>query len=96
MRLGGGTVGGLVGVQQLRDEAHRFGITFHRKKRDQGTLKTELEQIEGVGKTSADKLLRHFKSVKRIREASEAELAAVINKKQVQALLQYFNSSDNA
>jgi excinuclease ABC subunit C len=81
-------------IQQLRDEAHRFGITFHRKKRDQGTLKTELEEIEGIGKTTADKLLRHFKSVKKIREAEEMELAKVLNKTQVKTLLEYFNSQD--
>jgi len=79
-------------IQQLRDEAHRFGITFHRKKRDQGTLKTELESIAGIGKTTADKLLRQFKSVKRIKEASEQELAQVLNKGQVKTLLDYFNS----
>jgi excinuclease ABC subunit C len=77
-------------IQQLRDEAHRFGITFHRKKRDQGTLKTELEQIPGIGKTTADKLLRHFKSVKKIKEAEEAELEKVLNKTQVKTLLNYF------
>jgi len=79
-------------IQQLRDEAHRFGITFHRKKRDQGTLKTELESIPGIGKTTADKLLRQFKSVKRIKEASEAELTQVLNKAQVKTLLDYFSS----
>jgi len=78
-------------IQQLRDEAHRFGITFHRKKRDQGTLKTELESIAGIGKTTADKLLRHFKSVKKIKEAEEQELAEVLNKTQVKTLLEYFN-----
>ena len=77
-------------IQQLRDEAHRFGITFHRKKRDQGTLKTELEEIPGIGKTTADKLLRQFKSVKKIKDATEAELAEVLNKKQVQTLLSHF------
>jgi len=77
-------------IQQLRDEAHRFGITFHRKKRDQGTLKTELEQIPGIGKTTADKLLRQFKSVKKIKEAQEEELAKVLNKAQVKTLLEYF------
>ncbi|MFP5080593.1 excinuclease ABC subunit UvrC [Pedobacter sp. JCM 36344] len=81
-------------IQQLRDEAHRFGITFHRKKRDQGTLKTELEQIPGIGKNTADKLLRHFKSVKKIREANEEELATLLNKSQVKALLTYFSSED--
>jgi excinuclease ABC subunit C len=78
-------------IQQLRDEAHRFGITFHRKKRDQGTLKTELEMVAGIGKTTADKLLRHFKSVKKIREATEDELSAVLNKTQVKTLVEYFN-----
>lgn len=77
-------------IQQLRDEAHRFGITFHRKKRDQGTLKTELEQVPGIGKTTADKLLRHFKSVKKIKEASESELSTILTKKQVQTLLTHF------
>lgn len=81
-------------IQQLRDEAHRFGITFHRKKRDQGTLKTELETIPGIGKTTADKLLRQFKSVKKIREATEAELEKVLNKAQVKALLAYFGPKD--
>lgn len=77
-------------IQHLRDEAHRFGITFHRKKRDQGTLKTELELIEGIGKTSAQKLLSHFRSVKKIKEAAENELLAVVNKKQAQAILSFF------
>jgi len=77
-------------IQQLRDEAHRFGITFHRKKRDQGTLKTELEDIPGIGKTTADKLLRQFKSVKKIREATETELEKVLNKAQVKTLLTHF------
>ena len=78
-------------IQQLRDEAHRFGITFHRKKRDQGTLKTELEAVAGIGKTSADKLLRQFKSVKKIKEATEDELLSVLNKTQVKTLIEYFN-----
>ncbi len=79
-------------IQQLRDEAHRFGITFHRKKRDQGTLKTQLEAISGIGKTTADNLLRQFKSVKRIKEASESELAQVVNKAQLKTLLDYFRA----
>jgi excinuclease ABC subunit C len=77
-------------IQQLRDEAHRFGITFHRKKRDQGTLQTELELIEGIGKTTSQKLLKHFKSVKKVKEASEKDLLAVINTKQTQSLMNYF------
>ncbi len=77
-------------IQYLRDEAHRFGITFHRKKRDKGTLATELELITGIGKTTAEKLLKYFKSVKKIREASEELLMEVVNTKQAKAILEYF------
>jgi excinuclease ABC subunit C len=77
-------------IQQLRDEAHRFGITFHRKKRDKGTLVTELELIEGIGKTSAEKLLKYFKSVKKVRQATAEELLEVVNTKQANAILSYF------
>jgi excinuclease ABC subunit C len=79
-------------IQQLRDEAHRFGITFHRKKRDKGTLATELELIEGIGKTSADKLLNYFRSVKKIREATIEQLQGVVNAKQAAAIREYFGS----
>lgn len=77
-------------IQQLRDEAHRFGITAHRKKRDKGTLATELELVPGVGRLSAEKLLKYFKSVKKIREATVEELQEVVNMKQAQAVKQYF------
>lgn len=77
-------------IQQLRDEAHRFGITFHRKKRDQGTLVTELDLIDGIGKTTSAKLLKYFRSVKKIREAKEEELLEVVNTKQAKAILAYF------
>ncbi len=80
-------------IQHLRDEAHRFGITFHRKKRDKGTLATELELIEGIGKTTAEKLLKYFKSVKKIREANEDTLMEVVNLKQAKAILDYFNGN---
>src|ERR1700759_1334609 len=77
-------------IQQLRDEAHRFGITFHRKKRDKGTLVTELDLIDGIGKTTSGKLLKYFKSVKKIREATEEDLLEVVNTKQAKAILEYF------
>jgi len=80
-------------IQQLRDEAHRFGITAHRKKRDKGTLVTELELIPGIGKTSADKLLKFFRSVKKIKEATEEELLEVVNLKQAKAVFEYFSKS---
>jgi len=81
-------------IQQLRDEAHRFGITFHRKKRDKSTLKTELEEIKGIGKTTANKLLVHFKSVKKIKESNESELMQILNKKQIISLLAYFTKKE--
>lgn len=79
-------------IQQLRDEAHRFGITFHRNKRSKATLVTELEKISGIGKVSADKLLRHFKSVKNIQNATEKDLLKILNIKQIKALQTYFES----
>jgi len=81
-------------IQQLRDEAHRFGITAHRKKRDKGTLATELELIPGVGRLSAEKLLKYFKSVKKIKEATQVELQEVVNLKQAQAVLSYFKADE--
>ncbi|WP_295654348.1 excinuclease ABC subunit UvrC [uncultured Mucilaginibacter sp.] len=81
-------------IQNLRDEAHRFGITFHRKKRDKGTLATELELIDGIGKTSAEKLLKYFKSVKKIKEATAEELEEVVNKKQAMAITGYFKKPE--
>lgn len=78
-------------IQHLRDEAHRFGITFHRNQRSRKTFQTELEQIAGIGKTSAEKLLIAFKSVKKIKEASKEELMKVINLKQAEAVFDYFN-----
>ena len=77
-------------IQQLRDEAHRFGITFHRNQRDKGTLVTELDLIDGIGKTTSGKLLKYFKSVKKIREATEEELREVVNTKQAKAIIAYF------
>jgi excinuclease ABC subunit C len=80
-------------IQQLRDEAHRFGITAHRKKRDKATLVTELHIIPGIGKVTGDKLLKYFKSVKKIKEVSEDELMEVVNLKQAKAIRAYFADS---
>ncbi|MBR6758632.1 MAG: excinuclease ABC subunit UvrC [Bacteroidaceae bacterium] len=65
-------------IQHLRDEAHRFGITHHRNRRSKGQVTSILDSIKGVGQQSRDALLHHFKSVKRIREASTEEIAEVI------------------
>ncbi|MBY0434197.1 MAG: excinuclease ABC subunit UvrC [Cyclobacteriaceae bacterium] len=69
---------GLLLIQQIRDEAHRFAITFHRLKRSKGTIFTELEGIDGIGKKTTDQLLKHFKSIKKIRAASLDELKEVV------------------
>ncbi len=65
-------------IQQLRDEAHRFGITHHRKRLEKGTIKTELTEIEGIGKSTTQKLLLAFKSVKNIRLATPEALEKVV------------------
>lgn len=65
-------------VQHLRDEAHRFGITHHRDRRSKSQVTSELDGIKGIGEKTATLLLRHFKSVKRLREAREDEIAALV------------------
>lgn len=67
-------------VQQLRNEAHRFAISFHRLKRKKSTLRSELSDIKGVGKLTEEKLLRHFHSVKKISLASIEQIAEVVGK----------------
>ncbi len=80
-------------IQHLRDEAHRFGITFHRKQRSLKTFRTELENIPGIGRTTAEKLLKAFRSVKKIQEATPEQLREVLNEKQVNAVKDYFVST---
>ncbi|WP_353125053.1 excinuclease ABC subunit UvrC [Parapedobacter pyrenivorans] len=80
-------------IQHLRDEAHRFGITFHRKQRSLKTFRTELENIPGIGRTTAEKLLKLFRSVKKIRDADPDELRQVLNERQINALKAYFAST---
>jgi excinuclease ABC subunit C len=71
---------GLMLLQQVRDEAHRFAITFHRQKRSKATIKTGIEDLKGIGKSTADKLLKHFKSVKKIQEAPFEELEKLVGR----------------
>ena len=68
-------------IQRIRDEAHRFAITFHRQKRSNSTFVTEIENIAGIGKKTADKLLAHFKSVKKIKKADLDELTKIAGEK---------------
>ena len=65
-------------IQKLRDEAHRFGITHHRNKRSKSQVRSALDDIKGIGPKTRTLLLKHFKSVKRIKEASEEEIAMVV------------------
>lgn len=81
-------------IQHLRDEAHRFGITFHRKQRSRNTFKTVLTEIPGIGKTTAEKLLTKYRSVAKIKETAPEELADLLNKKQLNALLSYFQEEE--
>ena len=78
-------------LMQIRDEAHRFGITFHRSLRSKGQIGSQLAVIEGVGEATSAKLLSRFKSVKRIREASLEDLEAVVGKALAAKVYNYFN-----
>lgn len=80
-------------IQQIRDEAHRFGITHHRNKRSRATFKTELGDIKGISEISADKLLLELKSVKNIKAASLEELEKVVGKSKATIVFNYFNAS---
>jgi excinuclease ABC subunit C len=77
-------------IQQLRDEVHRFGITHHRNKRSKGVIKTELSEIKGIGENTSDTLLRHFRSVKKIKEAKLDELSAVVGVAKAKIVFDYF------
>lgn len=81
-------------VQHMRDEAHRFGITFHRDKRSKSQIVSELDSIKGVGPKTAEALLRHFKSVKRIRQASLDEIAAVVGMAKARVITEGFAQND--
>ena len=78
-------------IQQLRNEAHRFGITFHRKKRSKAAIDTELLGIDGVGEKTAEDLLKKFRSVKRIREASLEELTEVVGTSKASKIFKAFH-----
>jgi excinuclease ABC subunit C len=80
-------------IRRIRDEVHRFGITFHRQKRSKGTFKNELETIRGIGKNTADALLKEFKSVKRIRELAEEELINAVGVSKAKIIREHFMKS---
>jgi excinuclease ABC subunit C len=73
-------------IQRIRDEAHRFAITFHRKKRSNAALRSELEDIKGIGRKTALSLLKNFKSIKNIREAPEEEIVKLVGSSKAKVL----------
>ncbi len=77
-------------IQQLRNEAHRFGITHHRNKRSKSALVNELEQISGVGKQTVVSLLRHFKSAKRVSQATNDDLEKVVGKARAAKIYSFY------
>ena len=77
-------------IRRIRDEVHRFGITFHRNLRSTGSLKNELENIEGIGKNTIELLLKQFKSVKKIKEKTLEELTAAIGQSKANFIVNYF------
>lgn len=78
-------------IQRLRDEAHRFGITFHRNKRSKSAIDSELEDIKGIGNKTALELLRNFRSLKRVKEASLQDLSETIGASKAMLVHQYYN-----
>jgi excinuclease ABC subunit C len=77
-------------IQQLRDEAHRFGITHHRNRRSKGSLGTELTQIKGIGEETAKILLKHFKSIKNLRIQAKETIESVVGKSKAEIIEKHF------
>lgn len=78
-------------IKRIRDEVHRFGITFHRKTRSEGTIKNELETIPGIGEKTASDLLKKFRSVKKVKEASMENLSDVVGPAKAKMVYDYFH-----
>ncbi len=83
-------------IQRARDEAHRFGITFHRNKRSKSAIDTELQSIKGIGEKTAVELLKRFRSISKIAQLSESELAEVIGHAKAKLVFAYFQSQNNS
>ncbi len=82
-------------IRSIRDEVHRFGIGFHRKQRSKGTFKNELQNINGIGKATADSLLKEFKSVNKIKEATQNQIAALIGASKATTIHEHFHGKNN-
>jgi excinuclease ABC subunit C len=82
-------------IQQLRNEAHRFGITHHRDKRSKSALQNSLETIPGIGEKTMITLLKHFKSVKRLSQASESEISSVVGVSKAKKITDFYKTNQN-
>ncbi|MBQ0740099.1 excinuclease ABC subunit C, partial [Aquimarina celericrescens] len=82
-------------IQQLRNEAHRFGITFHRNKRSKSAIGTELEQIAGIGEKTSIELLQHFRSITKVKKASLKELEDVIGISKANLVYKFYHNDQN-
>ena len=80
-------------LQQIRDEAHRFAITFHRLRRDKRTFTTELQNIKGIGKNTSEKLLKEFGSLQKIKDASMSDLINIAGKSKAKLVFDYFRDN---
>jgi excinuclease ABC subunit C len=81
-------------VRRIRDEVHRFGITFHRNQRSKGSFKNELETITGIGKQTAEQLLKQFKSVKNVKDQSLENLSSIIGLQKAALVFGFYHPSD--
>ncbi|MBB4801110.1 excinuclease ABC subunit C [Flavobacterium nitrogenifigens] len=82
-------------IQQLRNEAHRFGITFHRDKRSKAALNSSVESIPGIGEKTMTTLIKHFKSVKRLKLATEKEISAVVGVSKAKKIVEFYHSKES-
>lgn len=78
-------------IRRIRDEVHRFGINFHRQKRSKGTFKNELENIKGIGRSTAEQLLKEFKSVRNIQIKPQEEIARIVGSSKAKIITEHFN-----
>jgi excinuclease ABC subunit C len=81
-------------IQQIRDEAHRFAITFHRKRRQMRDHATELREVPGIGEITTRRLLQHFGSLYAVQQANYAALTSVVTTKQAEAIMEFFRREE--
>lgn len=81
-------------IQQMRNEAHRFGINHHRNKRSKQAIETELDEIPGIGEKTTVELLRHFRSVKRVKQATQQELVPIVGISKAQKIIDFYSEEE--